>query len=188
MTKGFRSASGVGAVLVLLAIGLAACSSSSSSSTTTTSGGSSATTATTSGGGGDGSQTFHGTAALTGSTPLSGTWTGTGSTASCAEAADNHGAGYQLPGGGNVGSQNLQISVAVEPSVYKGPGTYSITIGAVNPSGGDSYSFSATNPASLKVNADGSGSLTFTGAQSLNAVSGNVTGTESGAISWTCSN
>jgi len=183
-----RRTTRAGMLLVLVALGLAACSSSSSSSTTTA-GSSSATTATTaSSGGGDGVQTFHGTADLTGTSPLSGTWTGTGTYAKCDQYVKTTDVVFQTPGGGNVGSTNLGISVAIPPSTYTGPGTYQSTYGIITIASSTGYDFSSSSPGKVTINPDGSGSIVFTGAQDTNAVSGAVIGTESGTISWTCSN
>jgi hypothetical protein len=184
-----RSNIGVAALLGVVTFGLVACSSSGSSSTGITgspSGSNAATTAAS--GGGGGVQTFHGTADLTGTSPLSGSWTGTGTYAQCDRYVKLTGVVFQRPGGGNVGSTNLGISVAIPPSTFTGPGTYQSTDGVITVASGSGYSFSTSSPGKVTINPDGSGSLVFTGAQDTNAVSGAVTGTESGTISWTCSN
>ena len=81
----------------------------------------------------------------------------------------------------SVGGHYFYMVVALKPGEYHGPGTYAIPFtAALEAVDLGSHEFGMTG-AKLKVNADGSGSLSFRGAH---GVLGEI---DSGTIRWTCS-
>jgi len=81
----------------------------------------------------------------------------------------------------SVGGQYFYMGVGLKPGEYHGPGTYTIPFtAALEAVDLGSHQFGMTG-AKLKVNADGSGSLNFSGAHGL---LGEI---DSGTIRWTCS-
>ena len=81
----------------------------------------------------------------------------------------------------SVGAQYFYMGVGLKPGEYHGPGTCAIPFtAALEAVDLGSHQFGMTG-AKLKVNADGSGSLSFSGAHGL---LGEI---DSGTIRWTCS-
>jgi hypothetical protein len=80
-----------------------------------------------------------------------------------------------------VAGQKLDFAMAVPRDAFHGPGTYTPKNGVFGVTVGDD-TFSGGGPTSVTVNADGSGSATFTDIQGLTKY-----GRESGTIRWTCS-
>ncbi len=81
----------------------------------------------------------------------------------------------------SVGGQYFYMVVGLKPGEYHGPGTYAIPFTAsLEAVDLGSHQFGMTG-AKLKLNADGSGSLSFSGAHGL------LGGIDSGTIRWTCS-
>jgi hypothetical protein len=80
-----------------------------------------------------------------------------------------------------VGGHYFYMVVGLKPGEYHGPGTYTIpSTAALEAVDLGSHQFGMTG-AKMKVNADGSGSLSFSGARGL------VGEIDSGTIRWTCS-
>jgi hypothetical protein len=173
------------ALPVALVYLLSACSGGSGTTATT------AASGTDNNPGGGGQVVFNVTVDFTGDVPVQGAFvddqTGSGF-ASCAEFATT-----SIPGLGWIGPQpansdtvteigGTSISYLLEVASYDGPGTYTDRVfGSLQI--GDSTFTTTDSTTTVTVNADGSGNGAFTDFNDI----GSGSGTESGTISWTCS-
>jgi hypothetical protein len=128
---------------------------------------------------------------FTGLDPVKGSFTdiqtgiNSGETSCAHFATGNAGLAWQGPGPNNtsseqVGGTSVGFLVTVATNAYHGPGTYTGTVVQFVSAGSDN--FAASSNGSVTVKADGSGNASFSGAANRVGV-----GSESGAISWTCS-
>lgn len=170
-------------VPVVLALLLCACSGGSQGTTATT-----AVPGTGSNGGG-GQVLFNVKIDFTGDDTIQGTFadsdTGSGF-ASCAEYSSTTvpGLGWLGPApaaGGVTEVGGKSVSFLVEVADFNGPGTYTGKVFDSLQIGGDT--FQGNESSTVTVNADGSGSGSFSDLQDIGVNSG----TESGTLSWTCS-
>ena len=130
---------------------------------------------------------LHATINFTGFVAISGTFDDTSLGAdfgSCSDYAKNGMApvgGYFAPQAQDVtiGGQAISFAISVGQSSFKGPGTYPGTSFMALKIGNDIY---AGGSDSIIVNADGSGSTSFSNAQGAKTEM-----VENGTISWTCS-
>jgi len=176
------AARAVPAAAVAVALLVAACGSAGSGGSA--SGASSSTHApassTTSAGGGAMTLTF--TVLMTGAAPASGSFSVKQPPPPVRSCSSWFAAFAALPAvAESVGGQYFYMVVGLKPGEYHGPGTYSVPwTAALEAVDLGSHEFGMTG-AKLKVNADGSGSLSFSGAHD---VLGEI---DSGTIRWTCS-
>jgi hypothetical protein len=119
--------------------------------------------------------------------PIQGSFTDSSSassTTSCTDYASNgmkplSGWFGPNPNGSTVGGQPVTFSLSVDLKTFHGPGTYKGNAFLGLKIGSDLYTGGAN---SITVNADGSGSANFSGAQGSAASQ-----VEAGTITWTCS-
>jgi hypothetical protein len=182
--------------VLALAVSLAACTSSSPTTAPTSAGGQ--------GGNGGGSSApaapsaaisssaggivFSGVIKFTGGTPVQGSFTDsdTGSSETSCSGYATGGAPFQSgwigpdPNGASVGGVAVTVSPHVVFKDFHGPGTYMTTSFLDIEVGSAKY---ASTSATIVINADSSGSLTFADAPGGSPGSG---ASESGTMTWTC--
>lgn len=195
MTVGVRGSRLGPALIVLGCLALAGCGASTHSVSSQSVGGTAASRATASAGsassaaGASGSASFSGTITVTGSVSASGSWTDDNEawSGSCHDWATTSRAGagpFNVPGPGGPANATVaghQLGIAFVLPGYTGPGTYST--GVTNTGiDADGHVYGSPASYSLVVNADGSGSLTFSNAADPLNSSAVISGSET----WTC--
>ncbi len=140
------------------------------------------TTNTTSAGGGSPAMTLAFTVSMTGAAPASGSFSVKDSSQPVRSCSSWFAAFAALPEvAESVGGHYFYMVVGLKSGQYHGPGTYTIPFtAALEAVDLGLHQFGMTG-ATIKVNADGSGSLSFSGAHGL---LGEI---DSGTIRWTCS-
>jgi hypothetical protein len=175
-----RRSAGV-VVVVLLSAGLAACSSGGGASPTANGNPGSP------GAGGGTGITYTAQITFTGLPPIQGSFTDSSSASSATSCTDYASNGMKPlsgwfgpnPNGSTVGGQPVTFSLSIDLSTFHGPGTYKGNSFMGLKIGPDLYTGGAN---SITVNADGSGSASFSGAQGPG-----TSQVEAGTIMWTCS-
>lgn len=168
---------------------LAACGGGGAGSGTSAGGAGTPAAASSPGSGSSGSVTFSGDLTLTGTVAATGSWTDSAeawsggcqnwATTSRVGAGPMNVPGPGGPAGATVGGH--EVGIAFVFTTYRGPGTY--TSDPANKGlDVDGHTYGPPASYTLKVNADGSGSLTFTGA----ADPLDSSKVESGSETWTC--
>lgn len=109
---------------------------------------------------------------------------------SCSQFATGDGVGFETgpgtPAGGVtvVGGKSAGFGIGVTKGKFHGPGTYStVLLGEGVTIGPDTFFGQSSTEA---LSADGSGRLTFSNLEGGSTTGPN--GTESGTVTWTCSN
>lgn len=131
---------------------------------------------------------FHEQFNFTGQDNIQGSFVDTSSGtgfSSCAEWAKGDSVGFvQGPGTNNptvIGGKDITYLFIVSKDKFRGPGTYSGTLAAGVSIGPDTFLTSGQGDSSETLNADGSGHGSFTNLYGVSQ------GSESGTVTWTCS-